>query len=227
MPDLIDSFRIVDDYKSTDLAHTVWSLERDFEGKPKKEIKSLVNKHALTFELLRAAVLVKRAAAQIDVVVHSVGTLLALSEILEENEVIESLSIGAGNTGRSFDLETNSRVAEFTFIDWKGGSESIRKQKLFKDFFCLAESMTGKRRFLYVVGTDYALQVFESRSNAWGLLRKFADVQREFEKKYGREIYAFEYFRLKKDLIKIVDIKTLSAAFKVAFDVEKTGAAKA
>ena len=40
----------------------------------------------------------------------------------------------------------NRRVAEFTIIDWKGGSESIRKQKLFKDFYLLADPDTTKLR---------------------------------------------------------------------------------
>jgi hypothetical protein len=227
MPDLMASFRIVDGYKTASLASKVRCLERDFEGKPQSQIAQLVFHHKLSFDLLRSAVVVKRAAAQIDVVVHSVGTLLALPEILEKDEVVESLSVGAGNTGRDFDLETNTRVAEFTFIDWKGGSEAIRKQKLFKDFFSLVESQTMKRKFLYVLGTDHALQVFDSRSNAWGLLRKFADVQREFEKKYGRDMYAFEYFRIKKDLISIVDIKSLSRSFTDAFDLKERKAAKA
>jgi hypothetical protein len=32
--------------------------------------------------------------------------------------------IGAGYTGREFDLETNYRVAEFKFIHWRGGPEA-------------------------------------------------------------------------------------------------------
>ena len=86
----------------------------------------------MTLDLLRAAVVVKRAAAQIDEIVRTAGMLLCLPELLEDGEQIEGVSLAAGNTGKAFDLVTDRRIAEFTFIDWKGGSESIRKQKFFK-----------------------------------------------------------------------------------------------
>jgi len=54
---------------------------------------------------------------------------------LQSGEVVEQLSLGAGNSGKSFDLTTNQRVAEFKFIQWKGGSESARKREFFKDFY--------------------------------------------------------------------------------------------
>jgi hypothetical protein len=37
-------------------------------------------------------------------VIHAVGILTALPHILEHDERIETLSLGAGNTGRQFDL---------------------------------------------------------------------------------------------------------------------------
>ena len=67
--------------------------------------------------------------------------------------MIEYVSLGAGNTGRAFDLETNQRIAEFKFIHWQGGPESIRQNSLFKDFYEMAEYDTRKQKFLYVLGT--------------------------------------------------------------------------
>jgi hypothetical protein len=166
---------------------------------------------------MRSAVEVKRAASQIDEIVHAVGTLLALQDILDEDETIEYLSLAAGNTGRSFDVETNKRVAEFTFIDWKGGPESIRKQKLFKDFYCLAESETFKRRFIYVLGDDHAQRVFTTRASCKGMLRKFADLQTAFVAKYGSEISVREYFELKRNLIQMVNLKSVSPSVASAF----------
>jgi hypothetical protein len=61
------------------------------------------------------------------------------SHILRPGEVIDCVSLGAGNTGRAFDLETNLRIAEFKFIHWQGGPESIRQNSLFKDFYEMAE----------------------------------------------------------------------------------------
>ena len=73
----------------------------------------------LDIDLLTASYLVKSLAGQINVIIHAVGILTALPEILEENERVEYLSLGAGNTGRQFDLETDRRIAEFKFINWK------------------------------------------------------------------------------------------------------------
>ena len=81
----------------------------------------------------------------------------ALPYILESGETVEYVSLGAGNTGRQFDLETNYRVAEFKFIHWRGGAESIRQNQLFKDFYLLAENETIKRKYLYVLGAKFPL----------------------------------------------------------------------
>jgi len=56
---------------------------------------------------MAAAALMKRVAGQINVVIHALGILLCLPHILEADEVVEYVSLGAGNTGRAFDLETN------------------------------------------------------------------------------------------------------------------------
>ena len=47
------------------------------------------------------------------VIVHAVGILVALPKILEPGELVQSLSLGAGNTGRAHDLETDRRIDEF------------------------------------------------------------------------------------------------------------------
>jgi len=133
-------------FRGGNLAVGVARLERLVAGLDRQGLGSLLVQELVTLELLRAAVLVKRAAAQIDAVVHTAGMLLCLPELLEDGEQIEAVSLAAGNTGKSFDLVTDRRIGEFTFIDWKGGSESIRKQKLFKDFYQLAEAGTTKRR---------------------------------------------------------------------------------
>ena len=65
---------------------------------------------------------------------------MCLPHTLEARGAVEYVSLGAGNTGREFDLETNRRIAEFKFIHWRGGAESIRQNQLFKDFYLVAES---------------------------------------------------------------------------------------
>lgn len=84
--------------------------------------------------------------------VHAVGILRCLPHILDHGEVIESLSIGAGNSkSRKFDLITNHRIAEFKFIAWKG-ADTMRQYGLFKDFLNLLLDTSTKKRFLYVLG---------------------------------------------------------------------------
>jgi len=204
--DLMQALTLVNAFKGSRLSNNIAQLEYSTEGRKPAELARLLETKNINGNLLHAAVAVKRAAAQIDEVVHAVGTLLCMTEILDDDEVIEGVSLAAGNTGRSFDLETSKRVAEFTFIEWKGGSESIRKQKILKDFYVLAESLTPKSRYLYVVGDEHGPRVFLSRSPCKGMLRKFAALQTEFVQKYGPTITVREYYQKKKQLVQVVDL---------------------
>jgi hypothetical protein len=218
MSGLLSAFELVRAFKGQSLANRIAFLERDAEHKSRMDLPAVLTEAAITSALMRSAIEVKRAASQIDEVVHAIGTLLALPDILEEGEIVESISLGAGNTGRDFDLETDRRIAEFTFIDWKGGPESIRKQKLFKDFYCLAESETSKRRFVYVLGDDHAQRVFTIRSSCKSMLRKFADLQAELVAKYGAEMTVREYFDTRRHLVAIVNLKLVSPTVAHAFE---------
>ena len=88
--------------------------------------------------------MIKQLTGQINVMIHALGILLCLPHILGADEIIDYVSLGAGNTGRGFDLETNRRIAEFKFIHWQGGPQSIRRNALFKDFYEMAEYETDK-----------------------------------------------------------------------------------
>jgi hypothetical protein len=208
--DVLAALDAVRKFKGSRLSTTIGQLERSAEARKGDDLRKFLAEKAIDGPLLRSAVAVKRAAAQIDEVVHAVGTLLALPEILDEDEVIESLSLAAGNTGRDYDVETNKRVAEFTFIEWKGGPEAIRKQKLFKDFYVLAEAKTEKKRFIYIVGDEFGPKVFLSRSLCTGMLRKFAFLQKEFAQQYGSTLPVREYYDMKKHLVEIVDLRKVA-----------------
>ncbi len=132
-------------------------------GKDKSEVVGLNDKNNLDANIYAAAKIVKQASRQIDVIIHTIGILRSLEHILEHDEIVESVSLGAGNTGKKFDLETTHRIAEYKFIDWKGGSESIRQNGIFKDFYNLAEHDTSKRKVLYVNGTMFPLKFFKGR----------------------------------------------------------------
>jgi hypothetical protein len=205
--DVLDALDQLSRFRGKSLAVRVARLEQLAALETSQGIQSLLVREMITVKLLRAAVRVKRAAAQIDEVVHAVGMLLCLAEILEDGEVIEAVSLAAGNTGKSFDLVTDRRIAEFTFIEWKGGPESIRKQKLFKDFYVLAEADTTKARCIYFLGDEHAPKVFHSRTPCKGMLRKFAGLQTRFVNQYGPTLSVREYYNAKKDLVTLQNLE--------------------
>lgn len=135
-------------------------------------------------EVLVAAGLVKKLAGQINVIIHASGILMCLPKILEPNEVVQYLSLGAGNTGRLFDLETDKRVAEFKFIRWRG-ADAIRQNSLFKDFYQLAEYSTLKKKYIYVLGTEYPMRFLNGRRAIASVLDKYATLLQRFRDTHG------------------------------------------
>jgi hypothetical protein len=156
---------------------------------------------------LAAAGLIKRLAGEINVVIHALGILLCLPHILEPDETIEYVSLGAGNTGRPFDLETNKRIAEFKFIRWQGGAEAIRQNSLFKDFYCMAEYESPKRKFLYLLGTDYALKFLNGGRALASVLSKNVKLYDEFAESFGQQYKTVsDYYVAKKHLVELKDV---------------------
>src|SRR5579884_3460198 len=154
-------------------------------------------------ELLEAAKTVKRASAQIDVVLHALGVLLTLPSILEEDEVLQSLSLGAGNAeNRRFDLETNKRVAEFTFIEWRG-NDSMRLQKIFKDFYRLAEFDTSRVKELWVSDDSYVLKFLRGGSSIRTATQKHLGVWEQLSAKYPTVQKVSDYYRLHQNRVRI------------------------
>jgi hypothetical protein len=103
---------------STGLTSRISDLEFNLRSLDRGAVIQLLADDGVEEQSLVGALVVKALAGQINVAVHALGILLALPAILEDDEVVEELSLGAGNTGRSFDLETNRRIAEFKFIAW-------------------------------------------------------------------------------------------------------------
>lgn len=151
--------------------------------------------------------MIKKSSSQISEILHAVGILLALPALLEEDEVLESLSLAAGNTGKGFDLETDRRIAEFTFIQWQGGPEVIRQNKIFKDFYFLAEADTKKRRELYTIGTSYPVKFFCSERKIAAILGGNAKLGKSFREKYGiTYTRVCDYYLPRQEVVAIRDI---------------------
>lgn len=139
-------------FQGDSLTESLSDIERRIVGSGVENVYDFCEMRGINGDFMESAIAIKRVAGQINVIIHAAGILRSLSGLLEPGEKVESVSLGAGNTGRKFDLETNIRVAEYKFIDWQGGPESIRQNGIFKDFFELAEHETDKKKYLYVVG---------------------------------------------------------------------------
>lgn len=206
------------------VASNLGKFEQRFRNADKAASERLLESEHLDFGVLRSAVAFKRAAGQINEIVHAVGILIALPHILLPNEHIEGMSLGAGNTGRGFDLETNLRVAEFKFIDWKGGSEAIRQNQLFKDFYLLVESVATKRKQLFVVGTEHPLRFLKGKRACTSVFAGHKTLWGQFQEKYGDSITrVFEYYERHKNQVEIVDLRGLIPEFASTLGVNSKG----
>ena len=219
MISLDEAHRIIEQFKKGSLRKQISLLEERLEKTKRTDVGGLVSEHDVDPSLLTSALALKRAASQINEVVHSAGILLSLPYILGDGEIIESLSLAAGNTGKQFDLETNVRVAEFKFIDWKGGPESIRQNQLFKDFYWLAESETPKQRVLYVLGAEYPLRFFNGGRALQSVTSRNRKLWADFQNRYGTRFSVVrEYYWHRKDRVQIVDLCRIVPYFVEGFE---------
>jgi hypothetical protein len=208
-----------------DLTERIAGLEAAFSDRPKESLASLCVASGVTDTALEAALVLKATAGQINVLIHTIGILAALPHILNDGERVASLSLGAGNTGRKYDLETDQRVAEFKFIQWRGGPESIRQNGLFKDFFYLAEDDTPKERYLYLVGLEHPIKFFNGRRALSSVLTKDHRLRSNFQRLYGDRFQVVrEYYEHRRDRVHLRDVSTYLPAFlSIAVDAEQEG----
>ena len=199
-------------FTGNQLTHRIASIESGFRGRGGDECRFANQKEGINSVLFRSALSFKQAAGQINVVVHAVGILLSLPYILEQNESIQTLSLGAGNTGKGFDLETNLRVAEFKFIDWKG-ADSVRENSLFKDFYRLAEDDTMRKHELYVIRDRFPLK-FLNGGRALKSVMSRHTLWTEFQKRYEKRFSTVgEYYAHRKDRVTVRDLMKIVPHF--------------
>ncbi len=197
----------IERFQGDSLTNSLSGIESKIQKMGIDEIKNLCRSRGVDDDFLASALSVKKIAGQINVIIHAAGILRSLQDILEPGEQVEFVSLGAGNTGRKFDLETNCRVAEYKFIDWRGGPESIRQNGIFKDFFELAEYETPKRKFLYVVGDELPLKFFNGGRALRSVLSRQPKVLARITEKYGAGIERVcDYYNIKKQEVHICDI---------------------
>lgn len=210
MPDLVESVKKIQAFERGDLTSRIASLEKEFDGINKQKLQIICSDNMIDDTLLDAALALKKAAGQVNTVTHAVGVILLLPKILRSREVIESLSLGAGSTGKKYDLETNQRIAEFKFIHWRG-RDSLRQDRLFKDFFYLAEDKTDKRRCLYVLEAEIPLKFLNNSTRAIiSVFNRDTKSLDYFREKYGTRFSTVsEYYNYRKHLVEIIDINQI------------------
>jgi hypothetical protein len=205
--DLGQTISLLERFTGVALTGTVASIEASVQGLTAEDFASFLPQTGIRSDVLAAAAEMKRLAGQINVTIHALGILLCLPHVLEKGEQVSYVSLGAGNTGRKFDLETDRRVAEFKFIHWQGGAETIRQNSLFKDFFLLSEADTNKSKYLYVLGTKHPLKFFNGRRALQSVLSKDNKIRTLFYSRFGERFSTVrEYYELHGARVRIEDV---------------------
>ncbi len=208
--ELANAARLFQAFGGTDLTRTLAGIESALVSRSVDSCNVTLAAAGVRVDVLGAAGLLKRLTGQVNVVIHALGILLCLPRILEPGEVIEYVSLGAGNTGKAFDLETNRRIAEFKFIQWRGGSEAVRQNGIFKDFYLMAEYPTEKRKFLYVLGKKHPEKFLNGRRALSSVLSHQSKLQAQFASKYGDSYRTVsEYYLPRKNDVVIEDVLPL------------------
>ena len=207
---IVHALQAIEAFTGEDLGNKVHELEWSVRGLNGAGCLAKAKEMRVTSDLLSAAYAVKRAAAQINTLIHAVGGLMLLTKIIEEGEHVTEVSLGAGNTGKEFDLVTDRRVAEFKFIHWRGGTETMRKKALFKDFFRLAEAPTSKKRELYLLGTSHALKFLRSGTSLDSVMSKNVPLLAKFRERYGDKFATVgHYYESKQHDVAVIDASPL------------------
>jgi hypothetical protein len=207
------------------LTARISDLEMRLHGKTRDKAATLLAADHINETALSGALTIKQLSAQIDVVIHALGILTSLPYVLKRGEVIQSLSLGAGNTSRHHDLETDRQIAEFKFIQWRGGSEAIRQNNVFIDVFNLARESTTKRRVLYLLDKRHALRLLRNRRAIGSVLSKNASVHARFRAAHHDQFATVrEYWATIEHRVEIVDLRGLVPAFKGAVSDHETSA---
>lgn len=193
--------------KSNNLGAQIAEIENGLKSKGKAAVLDYVKQNRIS-EIFAEKLYIKSLSAQVDVGIHAYGILLALSKILEEDEVVESLSLGAGNTGKAFDVATSKRIAEFKFAKWSDSNNTIRQNGIFKDFIGLIANADneGKQKFIYCLSAAAVINFLcNSERNLKSVLSRNPKNMkyREYQERYKTVKTFYKDF---KDEVKIVEL---------------------
>lgn len=211
---LSKSAGLISKFCGKSLKNKLSSIEDQCIGNKANGLKKISSKFEINIELINATHNLQKITSQIYIVNHAICILISLPHILEKTEKIQYLSLGAGNTGKDFDLETNHRIAEFKFIHWQKKSNTIRQNSLFKDFYYLAESNKRKRKYLYLTDLDAPLRFLNGKRALESVMSKNNKLSDNFDSKYQKKFKVVnEYYLHKKNRVELIDITSLVPNF--------------
>lgn len=223
IPAGFESIETVFGPEASRLTEALRDFERDLPALPSgpEAVAEYLSSHHINAAALDAALELKKAASQVDVMIHATGILLALSAMLQPDETVESLSLGAGNTGKDFDLITDKRLGEFKFIRWRGGSEAQRQTAVFIDFLKLLWDDRPRTKQVFVVGTARPLAFFRSKRSIASVLSRRPAEKTEFDARYGdRYETVGQFYREHESDVELVDLTPLIPALGTSSAIE-------
>jgi hypothetical protein len=195
------------------LTQRISSLEGSLAGANRVEAIERIENEGVDLTMLKGAFELKKIAGEVNVAIHALGILASLPYILQPHERIIDLSLGAGNTGRNHDLETDLQIAEFKFIKWRGGAEAIRQNSLFVDIFRLAEHDTDRRRVVYLTSLDHPLRFLHGRRALTSILSGHSVIADRLDSIYGSQFSVVsEYWNSVDGRVELVDLSLIVPA---------------
>ena len=106
MPNVLEDLQTVSKIIGLSPTEAIRTIEWELPvlGTGPQPVVSFLEQKAISPAALRAALNLKDTFGQINVVIHALGILNMLPHILEEEEQVHYVTLGAGDTGRDFDL---------------------------------------------------------------------------------------------------------------------------
>lgn len=217
--DLVAAAREIQIFESGGLTRRIGQLERTLQQARASDLRSRLEEAGVREATLAASIQLKQVAGQVNVLIHALGILLCLPDLLDPAETVQYLSLGAGNTGKSFDLETDRRVAEFKFTTWRG-ADTIRQNGLFKDLYLLEASPTIKRKQMFVIDDSLPLKFLHGSRALASVMSRNRKLGDQFTARFGIAFATVgEYYVAHGHSVEIVDLNRLFPGRFVALDV--------
>lgn len=195
--------------KNQSINKQIAEIEKSFQNKSKNEILEYLKQNNIP-ALFSEKLLLKSLSTQIDLAIHAYGILLALPQILDNNEKIEYLSLGAGNTGKPFDISTSKRIAEFKFSKWSKSRNAIRQNNIFKDFLELAlDNNGGKKKYIYCYSAVATIKFLSGSKRTLKSVLSRNSINKKYPEYQQKYKTVKDFYHDFKDEVEIVDLENI------------------